>query len=68
VRVSAGGDLAIAQSLSPFEILGGGTGVPDAVTAVGSLRSYPNPASGRTRLTWNRPTRLASILCVFDVR
>jgi len=68
VRVSAGGDLAVAQSSSPFGILGSGTGVPCAAISVGSLRSQPNPTTGCTRLTWSRPTRSASTLCVFDIR
>jgi hypothetical protein len=68
VRVSVGGDLAVAQSPSPFVILRNGTGVPGAPTADGSLRSHPNPTTGRARLTWSRPTRSAGMLCVYDVR
>jgi hypothetical protein len=67
VRVTAGGDLAVARSPSPFFILGDGTGVPSA-TAVGPLQSHPNPTAGRTRLTWSQPTRSAATLCVFDIR
>ena len=68
VSVSAGGDLAVAQSPSPFSIVSGGTGVPYGATAVGSLRSNPNPTTGRARLIWSRPTSSEATLCVFDVR
>jgi hypothetical protein len=68
VRVSAGGDGAVAQSPSPFEILGSGTGASCGIAAIGSLRGHPNPTNGRTRLTWSRPTRLEGTLCVYDAR
>jgi hypothetical protein len=68
VRVSAGGDLAVAQTLSPFSILGNEVGVAPWTAADELLRSHPNPTTGRTRLTWSRPTRSAATLCVFDIR
>ena len=68
VRVGAGGDLAVAQSPSPFEILGSGTGASCGVGAVGLLRGHPNPTNGRTRLTWSRPTRSEATLRVYDIR
>jgi len=67
VRVSTGGDPAVAQSATPFSILAGGTGVPCAATAAGWLRSHPNPTTGRARITWSQPVRSAATLCVFDV-
>ncbi|MCK4916525.1 MAG: T9SS type A sorting domain-containing protein, partial [Candidatus Eisenbacteria sp.] len=68
VQVSAGGDVAVAQSPSPFDILASGTGVVSWAADDGLLRSHPNPATGRTRLTWSRPTRSAGVLSVYDVR
>jgi len=67
VRVSTGGDAAVAQSAAPFSILSGGTGIPHVATDVGPLLSHPNPTTGVTRITWSQPACSGATLCVFDV-
>ncbi len=69
VRVSAGSELVVAGSPSAFSILTSGiTAVPGTAAVLGSLQSFPNPSTGRTRLSWSRPTRSASTLRVHDIR
>ena len=69
VRASAGGDEAVDRSNAAFAILeGDATDIPEIAGGLAWVGAFPNPAQGRTRLSWNLSQAKPSTLRIFDVQ